>query len=127
GLAEAWWVEQEPEVYMSTFNTAEVVAKRYHVTRDMQDTYALESQRRIAAAQREGRLDAEIVPLKSVKVVTDKTTGETREESVTLTQDEGNRADTTAEGLAAPETVVSADGTGTAGRHKPTLRRAPAP
>ena len=114
-LTEDWLVEHKPEVYMSMLNTAEVVAKRYHVTREMQDTYALESQRRIAAAQREGRLDAEIVPLKSVKVVTDKTTGETREESVTLTHDEGNRADTTAEGLASLKPVVSADGTITAG------------
>ena len=100
---------------MSMLETAEVVAKRYGVTREAQDRYALESQRRIAAAQREGRFDAEIVPLKTVKLVTDKATGETREESVTLTQDEGNRADTTAEGLAALKPVVSADGTITAG------------
>jgi acetyl-CoA C-acetyltransferase len=114
-LTEEWLLEHKPEVYMSMLNTAEIVAKRYHVTREMQDKYALESQRRIAAAQREGRLEAEIVPLKSVKVVTDKTTGETREESVTLMQDEGNRADTTAEGLAGLKPVVSADGTITAG------------
>jgi acetyl-CoA acetyltransferase family protein len=114
-LTEDWLLEHKPEVYMSMLNTAEVVAKRYHVTREMQDKYALESQRRIAAAQREGRLDAEIVPLKSVKVVTDKATNETREESVTLTQDEGNRTDTTAEGLAGLKPVVSADGTITAG------------
>ena len=60
--------------------TAEIVAKRYGITREAQDQYALESQRRIAAAQREGRFDAEIVPLKSVKIVTDKATGQTREE-----------------------------------------------
>jgi acetyl-CoA C-acetyltransferase len=114
-LAEDWLLEHKPEVYMSMLNTAEVVAKRYGVTREMQDQYALESQRRIAAAQREGRLDAEIVPMKSVKTVTDKATGETREESVTLAQDEGNRADTTADGLAGLKPVVSADGTITAG------------
>jgi acetyl-CoA C-acetyltransferase len=114
-LTEDWLLEHKPEVYMSMLETAEVVAKRYNVTREMQDRYALESQRRIAAAQREGRLDAEIVPLKSVKIVTDKATGQTREESVTLTQDEGNRADTTAEGLAALKPVVSAQGTVTAG------------
>ncbi len=114
-LTEDWLLEHKPEVYMSMLNTAEVVAKRYGVTREMQDRYALESQRRIAAAQREGRLDAEIVPLKSVKTVTDKATGETREESVTLAQDEGNRADTTADGLAGLKPVVSADGTITAG------------
>jgi acetyl-CoA C-acetyltransferase len=114
-LTEDWLLEHKPEVYMSMLNTAEVVAKRYGVTRETQDRYALESQRRIAAAQREGRLDAEIVPLKAVKLVTDKATGETREESVMLTQDEGNRADTTAEGLAGLKPVVSDDGTITAG------------
>jgi acetyl-CoA C-acetyltransferase len=114
-LTEDWLLEHKPEVYMSMLNTAEVVARRYGVTREAQDRYALESQRRIAAAQREGRLDAEIVPLKSVKLVTDKATGETREESVTLAHDEGNRADTTAEGLAGLKPVVSADGTITAG------------
>jgi len=114
-LTEDWLLEHKPQVYMSMLETAEVVARRYGVTRETQDRYALESQRRIAAAQREGRLDAEIVPLKTVKVVADKATGETREESVTLAQDEGNRADTTAEGLAALKPVVSADGTITAG------------
>jgi acetyl-CoA C-acetyltransferase len=114
-LTEDWLLEHKPEIYMSMLNTAEVVARRYGVTREAQDRYALESQRRIAAAQREGRLDAEIVPLKSVKVVTDKATGETHEESVTLAHDEGNRADTTAEGLAGLKPVVSADGTITAG------------
>ncbi len=114
-LTEDWLLEHKPEVYMSMLNTAEVVARRYGVTREAQDRYALESQRRIAAAQREGRLDAEIVPLKSVKLVTDKATGETREESVTLAHDEGNRADTTADGLAGLKPVVSADGTITAG------------
>jgi acetyl-CoA C-acetyltransferase len=114
-LTEDWLLEHKPEVYMSMLDTAEVVAKRYKVTREMQDAYSLESQRRIAAAQREGRLDAEIVPLKSVKIVADKATGQTREESVTLTQDEGNRPDTTAEGLAALKPVVSAEGTITAG------------
>ena len=114
-LTEDWLLEHKPEVYMSMLNTAEIVAKRYNVTRETQDSYSLESQRRIAAAQKEGRLDAEIVPLKSVKLVTDKATNETREESVTLTQDEGNRADTTAAGLAALKPVVSAEGTITAG------------
>ena len=114
-LTEDWLLEHKPAVYMSMLETAEVVAKRYGITREMQDRYALESQRRIAAAQREGRLDAEIVPLKTVKIVTDKATGQTHEESVTLAQDEGNRADTTAAGLAGLKPVVSAEGTITAG------------
>jgi acetyl-CoA C-acetyltransferase len=95
--------------------TAEVVARRYHVSREAQDAYALESQRRTAAGQQAGRFDAEIVPLKTVKLATDKTTGESREETVTLTQDEGNRQDTTASGLAALKPVVSDDGSVTAG------------
>jgi acetyl-CoA C-acetyltransferase len=114
-LTEEWLLEHKPEVYMSMLETAEVVAKRYHVTREMQDRYSLESQRRMAAAQKEGRLDAEIAPLKSVKIVVDKATGASREESTLLTQDEGNRPDTTAEGLAALKPVVSAAGTITAG------------
>ncbi len=114
-LTEEWLLEHKPEVYMSMLNTAEVVARRYGVTREMQDAYALASQQRIAAAQREGRLDAEIVPLKTVKLVTDKATGATHEEAITLAQDEGNRPDTSAAGLAALKPVVSADGTVTAG------------
>jgi acetyl-CoA C-acetyltransferase len=114
-LQEEWLTEHKPEIYYPMLQTAEVVARRYGVGRDAQDAYALESQRRTAAGQRAGRFDAEIVPLKTVKLVTDKATGATREESVTLPQDEGNRADTTAEGLAALKPVVSADGTITAG------------
>ena len=114
-LQEEWLLEHKPEVYYPMLQTAEVVARRYRVSREAQDAYALASQQRTAAGQRAGRFDAEIVPLKSVKVVTDKTTGATREESVTLAQDEGNRADTTAEGLAALKPVVSADGSITAG------------
>jgi acetyl-CoA C-acetyltransferase len=114
-LQEEWLTEHKPAIYYPMLQTAEVVARRYAVGRDAQDAYALESQRRTAAGQRAGRFDAEIVPLKTVKLVTDKATAATREESVTLPQDEGNRADTTAEGLAALKPVVSADGTITAG------------
>jgi acetyl-CoA C-acetyltransferase len=95
-----WLVAHKPAVYMSMLETAEVVAERYQIGRDRQDEYALESQRRTAAAQAAGRFDAEIVPLDSVKIVTDKDSGATREEPARLTRDEGNRADTTAEGLA---------------------------
>ncbi len=114
-LTEEWLVEHKPELYYPMLQTAEVVARRYQVSREAQDAYALESQTRTAAGQRAGRFDAEIVPLKTVKVVTDKATGETREEAVTLAQDEGNRPDTTAAGLAALKPVVSADGSITAG------------
>jgi acetyl-CoA C-acetyltransferase len=112
---EAWLEEHKPEIYMSMIETAEVVAKRYYVTRERQDEYALASQQRTAAAQREGRLAAEIVPLPTVKLVQDKATGEVREEAVTLTRDEGNRPDTTLEGLAALKPVTGEKGHITAG------------
>jgi acetyl-CoA C-acetyltransferase len=114
-LREAWLDEHKPEIYMSMLETAEVVARRYYVTREAQDEYALASQQRIAAAQREGRLHAEIVPLPTTKLVQDKATNEIREEPVTLTHDEGNRADTTLAGLAGLKPVTSEKGTITAG------------
>jgi acetyl-CoA C-acetyltransferase len=114
-LREPWLEEHKPEIYMSMIETAEVVAKRYYIPRERQDEYALVSQQRTAAAQREGRLDGEIVPLKTVKLVQDKATGEVREEDVMLTRDEGNRPDTTLEGLAALKPVAGEKGTITAG------------
>ena len=112
---EPWLEEHKPEIYMSMIETAEVVATRYYITRERQDEYALLSQQRTAAAQRAGRFDAEIVPITTRKLVQDKTTGETREEEVTLTKDEGNRPDTTAEGLAALKPVAGEKGHVTAG------------
>jgi acetyl-CoA C-acetyltransferase len=98
-LHEEGILERKPELYMPMIDTAEVVARRYDVTREAQDEYALTSQQRTAAGQEAGRFDAEIVPLPTKKLVQDKVTGETREEDVTLTKDEGNRPDTTLEGL----------------------------
>jgi acetyl-CoA C-acetyltransferase len=114
-LRESWLEEHKPEIYMSMIETAEVVAKRYYITRERQDEYALVSQQRTAAAQREGRLDKEIVPLKTVKLVQDKATGEMREEEVTLARDEGNRPDTTLAGLAGLKPVAGEKGCITAG------------
>jgi acetyl-CoA C-acetyltransferase len=114
-LRESWLDEHKPEVYMTMIETAEVVARRYYVSRETQDAYALVSQQRTAAGQREGRFDAEIVPLPTTKLVQDKASGEVREEPVTLARDEGNRADTTAEGLAALKPVMGEKGTITAG------------
>jgi len=88
-----------PHMYMSMLETAEVVARRYGIDRDRQDEYALQSQQRTAAAQAEGRLDAEIVPMTTSMLVTDKATGETSSKEVTLSKDEGNRPETTLEGL----------------------------
>ncbi len=98
-----------PHMYMAMIETAEVVARRYNVSRDAQDRYALQSQQRVAAAYAAGRFDAEIVPLASVKLVVDKATGESRREDTLLKQDEGYRADTTLAALAKLEPVF-ADG-----------------
>jgi len=114
-IREEWIDQHKPEIYMTMIETAEVVAKRYYITREAQDDYALISQQRTAAGQRNGRFDAEIVPLPTRKLVQDKTTGEVREEEVTLKQDEGNRPDTTAEGLAALKPVTGEKGHITAG------------
>jgi len=114
-MRESWLDEHKPEVYMTMIETAEVVARRYYISRETQDAYALVSQQRTAAGQREGRFDAEIVPLPTTKLVQDKATGEVREEPVTLARDEGNRADTTPEGLAALKPVMGEKGTITAG------------
>jgi acetyl-CoA C-acetyltransferase len=114
-IHEPWLDEHKPEVYMPMIETAEVVAKRYYITREIQDEYSLASQQRTAAGQKSGRFAAEIVPLTTKKIVQDKTTGETREEEVTLAQDEGNRPDTTLAGLAALKPVMGEKGFITAG------------
>ena len=98
-FTEAWLMQHKPELWMSMIDTAEVVAKRYGVSREDQDAYSLVSQQRTAAAQEAGRLDDEIVPLTTTKLVVDKQTGETSDAEVTLTRDEGNRPGTTLEGL----------------------------
>jgi acetyl-CoA C-acetyltransferase len=114
-IHEPWLDEHKPEVYMPMIETAEVVAKRYYVTREVQDEYSLASQQRTVAGQKSGRFAAEIVPLTTKKIVQDKTTGETREEEVTLAQDEGNRPDTTLAGLTALKPVMGEKGFITAG------------
>jgi acetyl-CoA C-acetyltransferase len=104
-LTEEWLVEHKPDIYMTMIETADIVAQRYQVTREAQDEFALLSQQRTAAAQKAGRFDAEITPMKTVKLMTDKDSGKTWTEEVTLTKDEGNRPDTTREGLAALKPV----------------------
>ncbi len=93
-------LELHEHVYMPMIDTAEVVAKRYDISRDAQDEYALQSQQRTAAGQETGRFDAEIVPLPSNKGVMNKETKEISFEDVILEKDEGNRPSTTLEGLA---------------------------
>ncbi len=100
-VKEEWLEAHKPEIWMPMIETADIVAARYGVSRQAQDEYSLESQRRTAAAQQAGRFADEIVPLPTTKKVVDKNTKAERHEAVTLKSDEGNRPDTTLEGLAA--------------------------
>ena len=106
---DPWNVSNRPDLYMSMLETAEVVADRYGVTREDQDKYAADSHRRTANAQSEGRLKAELAPLKTVKKVQDRETKEVTDVEVTLENDEGLRANTTVESLATLQPVF-ADG-----------------
>ncbi|WP_417231292.1 acetyl-CoA C-acyltransferase [Brevundimonas sp.] len=89
----------QPHIYMSMLETAEVVSARYGISREAQDEYALQSQQRTAAAQAAGYLNAEIAPMTTTMQVLDKATGQTSAREVTLAMDEGNRPETTLEGL----------------------------
>jgi len=93
------------DIYMPMIDTAEVVARRYDISRERQDEYAFQSQRRTAEAQTCGRFDDEIIPVKTTRMVTDKATGVTSMQEVVLARDEGNRPDTTIEGLSALKPV----------------------
>jgi len=102
-------------IYMPMLQTAEVVARRYGITRDQMDEYSLRSQQRTAAAQAAGRFDDEIVPVTATMAIVDKETKEVSHKEVTLSKDEGNRADTTLEGLSSLKPVLGPDATITAG------------
>ncbi|MGH2358794.1 MAG: acetyl-CoA C-acyltransferase, partial [Candidatus Limnocylindria bacterium] len=96
-----WVKERLPGIYMVMGDTAEVVAKRYKISRQQQDEYALLSQHRTARAQQEGLFKEELAPMHVTRAVLDRTTGEkTGEEPYYVEKDECNRADTTLEGLA---------------------------
>lgn len=112
---EEWLKRHKPEVWMTMIETAEVVAKRYRISREAQDAYAVQSQSRTAVAQQAGRFDDEIVPLPTVKAVRDKETGEERLEEVVLDKDEGNRPGTCLEVLATLAPVLGDGGVITAG------------
>src|SRR5579872_2729528 len=95
-----WLAEHKPGIYMVMGDTAEVVAKRYKVSRQSQDEYSLESQKRTGRAQQEGFFGGEIAPMRATKAVLDKKTGEKiGTEEVCCDRDECNRPDTTLEGL----------------------------
>jgi acetyl-CoA C-acetyltransferase len=108
-------VAMHKDIYMPMLQTAEVVAKRYNVSREAQDEYALQSQQRTAAAQAAGRFDAEIVPVTATMAVTNKETKGVSYKEVTLAKDEGNRPETTLEGLHALQPVLGPDMNITAG------------
>lgn len=98
-LRDPYLKENLPALYMSMLETAETVAARYNVSREVQDEFGYQSQMRTAAAQQRGAFDDEIVPLPSVMKVMDKETKEVSDKAVTLDKDEGNRPTTTLEGL----------------------------
>ncbi len=100
-----WMLEHKPALYMPMIDTADNVAERYKVSREAQDGYALESQRRTASGQQARKFDDEIVPMTTTKKVVDKNTKAESFEQVTLKSDEGNRPDTTLEGLASLKPV----------------------
>ena len=93
-------VAAHEHIYMPMIDTAEIVAKRYAISREAQDEYALQSQQRTAEAQASGRLDNEIVPMPSTMAVQDRETGEVTIEDFLLEKDQGNRPETTLDGLA---------------------------
>jgi acetyl-CoA C-acetyltransferase len=113
-MKDEWLMDKKPALYMSMLETAETVAKRYGISRETQDEYALASQQRTAAAQASGKLGEEIVPLTTTKQMTDKD-GKSWTETVTLEKDEGNRPQTMRDDLAKLKPVTGEDGSITAG------------
>ncbi|QKS01617.1 acetyl-CoA C-acyltransferase [Sphingomonas sp. CL5.1] len=108
-------VAMHKDIYMPMLQTAEVVAKRYGVSRDAQDEYALQSQQRTAAAQAAGKFDDEIVAVTANMAMVNKETKEVSYKEVTLAKDEGNRPETTLEGLKSLAPVLGPDMNITAG------------
>ncbi len=107
---DEWMSKNKPEVFMPMIGTADVVAKRYNVSRETQDAYALQSQQRTAAAQAAGKFNDEIVPFTTTMQLVDKASGARTYKEVTLTKDECGRADTTLQAL---QTLQPVSGTTT--------------
>jgi len=99
-FTDEWLNQNKPEVYWTMLQTAENVAKRYNISKEAQDEYGVQSQQRAAAARAAGRFNAEIVPMTVTAGVPDKATGAMLSKEVTVSEDEGIRADTTLEGVA---------------------------
>lgn len=108
-------IAMHDDTYMPMLQTAEVVAARYGISRQAMDEYSFQSQQRTAAAQAAGSFDQEIIPVTALMNVVNKETKEVTQKEVTLTRDEGNRPETTLEGLAALQPVIGPQGTITAG------------
>ena len=108
-------LDEKPDIFMAMGNTAEVVARRYQVTREMQDVYALQSQQRYANAQQAGWMSEEIAPMPATMLKTDRETGEESHVDVMVDRDECNRPTTTLDGLAGLPPAFEEDGTVTAG------------
>jgi acetyl-CoA acetyltransferase family protein len=98
--------QRVPHAYISMLETAEIVSRKYKISREAQDAYAAESQRRTAAAQQQGLLNAEIVPISVQMAITDKETGTVSYRDIVLDRDEGNRPDTTLQSLSQVRTAV---------------------
>lgn len=114
GVDDPTLLANAPDIFMPMLQTAEVVAKRYGITREQMDEYAFQSQQRTGAAMEAGKFDDEIVPVTATKLIQDKETKEISSQEVTLTADEGPRPSTTLESLAGLRTVIEG-GTITAG------------
>ncbi|HEX4476992.1 MAG TPA: acetyl-CoA C-acyltransferase [Polyangiaceae bacterium] len=114
-LPNFWVAEKKPGIYYPMGQTAEIVAERYKVSREAQDQYSLESQKRTARAQEAGYFKDEIIPIKTKFLKQDKATGTSSEVEVTVEKDECNRPDTTIEGLQRLPPAFGASGTVTAG------------
>ena len=112
---EPWLNDHKPEIYMAMIDTADIVAERYGVTREMQDEYALSSQQRTAEAQAAGKFADEIISVTTTMGMKDKETGQITTHEVTVNKDECNRPSTTLEGLQGLEPVRGPDKFITAG------------
>ena len=111
---DPWIRENKPDLHLPMIDTAEVVAKRYDISREQQDEYGLQSQQRTAAGQESGAFDDEIIAMNATKMILDRATGDISFGEVELSQDEGNRPTTTIEGLSGLKPVRE-NGTITAG------------
>nr|WP_314860807.1 acetyl-CoA C-acyltransferase [uncultured Undibacterium sp.] len=113
-LSDPWLQQHKPQVYMPMLETAEIVAKRYQISRERQDEYGVRSQQRASAALAADLFDAEVIPVTTTMRVTDKETGEQHLREVTISADEGIRAGTTLEAVSQIKTALP-DGVITAG------------